>query len=259
MARSRTRSILLLLVALSVAGVCVRLGIWQLHRLATRRAFNAAVLTGTSSSPAPVAALAHGTDAAYRRAEATGRYDPAREVIFYGRSNADGDPGNEVLTPLLLDDGGAILVDRGWIPFDANQPVPVAGAGAAPDGTVIVTGVLFPPDSSTAPAAGATSVTYVRHVDLVQIGAQLPYRLLPYYLLLQEQAPAQTEGLPSPAPLPELSEGPHLSYAIQWFTFAGIAILGYGLLLHRDLRAKRGPSARSGEGESKGARAQEGA
>jgi surfeit locus 1 family protein len=244
-----------LLIALTVAAVCVRLGIWQLHRLAQKRAFNAAVVAGTSASPAPVQALAAGGESvAYRRAEATGRYDPAREILFYGRDNANGDPGSDVLTPMRLDGGGAILVDRGWIPFDPNQPLPVPGAASAPVGGVTVTGVLFPPDSSTPPEAGTAPVTIVRRVNLAQIDAQLPYRLLPFYLLLQVQAPAQSAGMPSPAPLPELSEGPHLSYAIQWFSFAAIAILGYGLLLRRDLRAERSASV----DQRDAARAQEG-
>jgi surfeit locus 1 family protein len=247
-ARQRTGRILLLVVALAVAALCVRLGLWQLHRLAQRRAFNAAVVAGTSASPAPVEGLAdRGEAAAYRSADATGRYDPARELLFYGRANANGDPGSEVLTPLRLDDGDAVLVDRGWIPFDPNQPLPVPGAAGAPAGTVTVTGVLFPPDSSTPPAEGTAPVTIVRRVNLAQIAAQLPYRLLPYYLLLREQTPAQTGGLPTAAPLPELSEGPHLSYAIQWFSFAAIAILGYGLLLRRDRRADRSAEAGSGD------------
>jgi cytochrome oxidase assembly protein ShyY1 len=245
-ARPRTRRILLLIVALAVAAVCVRLGIWQLHRLASKRAFNAAVVAGTSASPAPVETLAgQGTSVAYRRAEATGRYDAAREILFYGRSDANGDPGSDVLTPLRLDDGDAVLVDRGWIPFDPNQPLPVPGTAAAPAGSVAVTGVLFPPDSSTPPAEGTAPVTIVRRVNLAQIGAQLPYRLLPYYLLLQEQAPAQPAGLPSPPPMPELTEGPHLSYAIQCFSFAAIAVLGYGLLVRRDRRA--GSAGRAGD------------
>ena len=102
--------------------------IWQLHRLASKRAFNAAVAAGTSAPPAPVEALAGlGASAAYHRALATGRYDAAHELLFYGRGNANGDPGSDVLTPLVLDDGSAILVDRGWIPFDPNQPLPVPG------------------------------------------------------------------------------------------------------------------------------------
>jgi surfeit locus 1 family protein len=239
-ARPRTRRILLLIVALVVAAVCIRLGIWQLHRLDSKRAFNAAFVAGTSASPEPVAALAAGGGSvAYRHAEAAGRYDSAHELLFYGRSDANGDPGSDVLTPLRLDDGDAVLVDRGWIPFDPNQRLPVPGDAAAPAGTVTVTGVLFPPDSATAPAAGAPPVTIVRRVNLAEIGAQLPYRLLPFYLVLQQQAPAQAAGLPSPAPMPEPSEGPHLSYAIQWFAFAAIAILGYGLLLRRDVRSER--------------------
>jgi surfeit locus 1 family protein len=254
-ARPLTRRILLLIVALIVAAVCVRLGIWQLHRLASKRAFNAAVAAGATASPAPVPTLAEeGGSVAYRRAIGTGRYDPAREILLYGRSSANGDPGSDVLTPLRLSGGEAILVDRGWIPYNPNQPLPVPGDAAAPEGSVTVAGVLFPPDSATPPADGATPVTIVRRVDLAQIGAQVPYPLLPYYLLLQQQTPAQSSGLPSPAPLPAPSEGPHLSYAIQWFSFAAIAILGYGLLLRRDVRTKRGTDAvgRAAAGDEEG-------
>jgi surfeit locus 1 family protein len=64
----------------------------------------------------------------------------------------------------------------------------------------------------------------------------MPFRLLPVYLQLSEQDPPQVEGLPAPAPLPELSEGPHLGYALQWFAFATIALVGYVVLLRRGRR-----------------------
>jgi len=101
---ARARWILLPVVAILVAATCVRLGFWQLDRLAGRRAFNAGVEAGLAAPVAPVDALvdAEGADeAAYRRASATGTWDPAHEVILYGRP-LDGRPGDHVLTPLLL-------------------------------------------------------------------------------------------------------------------------------------------------------------
>jgi cytochrome oxidase assembly protein ShyY1 len=242
----RTRSIVFLVGTIVVAATCVRLGIWQLHRLEWRRAYNASVTAGLSPAPSPIQRVLDGetdpTNLSFRRAVATGTYDASREVILYGRTQND-TPGNHVLTPLVLPGGSAVIVDRGWIPFDPEQPTPVQGAAAAPTGTVTVTGVLFPPDS-TAPPTGASAVATVREVDLTQLQVEMPYRLLPVYLLLGEQTPPQPGGVPSPGSLPELTEGPHLSYAYQWFSFAVIAVLGYGLLLRHDRREDRGAASR---------------
>jgi Uncharacterized conserved protein len=104
--------------------------------------------------------------------------------------------------------------------------VPVTGEAAAPAGTVTVAGVLFPADALTVPTGTASPVERITKVDLGQIGAQLPYPILPIYLLLQTQQPPQQGSLPEPPPLPPLTNGPHLSYAFQWFSFATIAIVG---------------------------------
>jgi surfeit locus 1 family protein len=246
--RPRVRRAVLLLATIVVAATCVRLGIWQLHRLEWRRAYNATVTAGLSRMPSPIEQLFAGvTDPStlsYRRAIATGTYDSSREVILYGRAQND-TPGNHVLTPLELADGSAVIVDRGWIPFDPDQPTPVEGDAAAPMGTVTVTGVLFPPDSTSPSPAAGSGATTVREVDLAQLQEVVPYRLLPVYLLLGDQAPAQPGGLPSPGTLPELTEGPHLSYAYQWFSFAVIAVLGYVLLLRRDRREEGRAASRS--------------
>ena len=146
----------------------------------------------------------------------------------------EGEPGDQVLTPLRLPDGTALVVDRGWIPID--QGVPVTGEAAAPTGTVTVAGVLFPPDALTVPTGTASPVERITKVDLGQIGAQLPYPILPIYLLLQTQQPPQQGSLPEPPPLPPLTNGPHLSYAFQWFSFATIAIVGCIVLLRGDRR-----------------------
>jgi surfeit locus 1 family protein len=244
--RPRTRSIVLLLATIVVVATCVRLGIWQLHRLEWRRAYNASVAAGLSVAPSPIHEVIRSVDdpgaISYRRAVATGTYDAAHEVILYGRTQND-TPGNHVLTPLVMSDGSAVIVDRGWIPFDPNQPTPVQGDAAAPSGSVTVTGVLFPPDStSSAASPSSAAAATVREIDLAQLQTQIPYRLLPVYLLLAAQEPGQPGGLPSPGSLPELTEGPHLSYAYQWFSFAAIAVVGYVLLLRRDRRERR-PSA----------------
>lgn len=247
MASGRARRAWIFVIAGMVAVVCIRLGFWQLDRLQQRRAFNDSVRAGQSAPPERVDLLvdqAHGqVDALeYRRADASGRYDPSQEVILYGRT-LDGEPGNHVLTPLVLGGDIALLVDRGWVPYEADT-APVGGELAPPAGRTRVVGTLVPPDRSESPEPDAAPVETVGQVDLAVLDAQMPYRLLPVYLLAGQQEPPQVGGLPAPAPLPELTEGPHLSYAVQWFGFAAIALVGSLVLARRDRRPYE-PASRS--------------
>src|SRR5207342_2759203 len=238
----------LLVVAVLVAVTCVALGIWQIARLHQKQQFNAAVRAGLAVAPAPVdAVLIDGVDpdaVRYRRATATGTYDTEHGFVLYARTQ-DSQAGNHLLTPLMLSDGRAILVDRGWVPLDVDEPG--APEAAPPSGAVDVEGVLFSSEGDLPGIADAGSPveTTLSRLDLGTIQAQLPYPIEPSYLLLQGQTPAQPDELPEPASLPELSEGPHLSYAIQWFTFAAIAIAGCGVLALREGRDPRAADDRA--------------
>ncbi|HXF35701.1 MAG TPA: SURF1 family protein, partial [Actinomycetota bacterium] len=171
---------------------------------------------------------------------ARGAYDPSHEFLLFGRS-FQGLPGSHVLTPLLLPDGRALVVDRGWVPIEVDDPADLPAAGAeAPPGRVEVEGILLPPGSDE-PAPGPR----MEEVSLRAVAARVPYPVLPVYLELRSQDPPPGE-LPRPAPPPELTEGPHLSYAVQWFLFAGVAVAVYGALVRRELRA--GSAPRPGEG-----------
>jgi surfeit locus 1 family protein len=232
----------LLAVTSLVATTCVALGIWQIARLHQKQQYNAAVRAGLSAAPAPVGALLSGgadADAVrYRRAEATGTYDIAHEFVLYGRTQRS-EPGNHLLTPLRVADGSAILVDRGWVPLDVDDPG--EAAAAPPRGDVRVEGVLFSSEGDPPGIPGQTEVEEptLSKVDLARIQSQLPYPIAPDYLLLQRQSPTQPDGFPEPAPLPELSEGPHLGYAVQWFMFAAIALAGFVVLALREGRDPR--------------------
>jgi surfeit locus 1 family protein len=231
----RLRTAVLTAITVVIVITCIRLGFWQLDRLHGREAANVAIAAAEASPPRPLPAMLAATNdptsLRFRPTVATGTYDPAHEVLLYGRSSIEGEPGDQVLTPLRLPDGTGLVVDRGWIPID--QGVPVTGDAAAPTGTVTVAGVLFPPDALTVPTGAASPVERITKVDLGQIGAQLPYPIAPIYLLLQTQRPPQQGSLPEPPPLPPLTNGPHLSYAFQWFSFATIAIVGCIVLLRR--------------------------
>jgi cytochrome oxidase assembly protein ShyY1 len=233
---NRSRRVAVVVIAVLVAATCVNLGLWQLRRLDERRALNAEILDRRSASPLSIED--EGGNAAaesYRPATARGRYDVEHEVLVFGRS-LDGQAGHHVVTPLLLPGGGAILVVRGWVPF-AMQAAPVRAA-APPANEVRVEGSLAPDEGDGSVTPDADGV--VRVLDVEGIASSLAYDVFPLPLQLAEQTPPQPGSLPIPVPLPVLSEGPHLSYAIQWFSFALVALIGGAILVLRDRRAATG-------------------
>jgi surfeit locus 1 family protein len=241
---ARPRWIAGAVVVIVVVVAFVELGFWQLRRLHERRVFNAAVISA-EHAPAELldrllASRARDADAlAYHKVEFTGTYDAAHEVVLFGRTLA-GRTGSELLTP-LVGRARAVVVDRGWVPLAmATPPVRPAAPSAGP---VRVSGILWPPEADTAPPAGSPPVAQLGRIDLGRLQAQLPYRIEPVYLWLQDQQPAQSSSLPRPVPLPPLGEGPHFSYAIQWFTFASIAAIGYVVLLRKESAQAQAPDA----------------
>lgn len=249
------RWIALLAVALVVAATCIRLGIWQLDRLEQRRALNERIRTGFAAEPVPFDTLPGTPDDAYRSVVATGIYDPEHEVLWYGRA-FDGQPGHHVLTPLVVgtEQTGqgqtAILVDRGWVPAELEMP-PVARA-TPPAGPVTVTGFLVPTgdggDIVIDRDASGRPLT-VRRPDPAALTRAVPYDLWPLAMQLEEQSPAQAGELPVTVPPPELDEGPHLSYAVQWFIFATIALVGFVVLARREARDRMRAAERVPESE----------
>jgi surfeit locus 1 family protein len=235
--RSRRLSTLFA-TALTVSAACVALGIWQIARLHQKQQFNAAVRAGLAESPRPLEDLLSGgvdpDTVRFRRVTATGTFDAQNQVELYGRTQG-GRPGSHLLTPLVSDDGSAVIVDRGWIPLGLDPT-----AKEPPTGHVEVEGVLFASEGDPPGRIGAATerVDTLVRVDLARIQTQLPYRIAPVYVLLQDQATTRSGELPIPAPLPELSEGPHLSYAVQWFSFATIALVGSVVVALREGRGR---------------------
>ncbi len=249
------RSVAVMVVAAAIGAVCVRLGIWQLDRLEQRRAVNAAIVAGLAGaplSPAAISALSSTVDTRqlmWRPIRLAGVYDPANEVLLYGRP-LEGRAGDHVLTPLVLDDGSAVVIDRGWVPFDPAAAVPLRGTAAPPTGRIVVDGVIMPPEDPGGDAEVRDGrVVRLGRVDLSRLASQLPYEVAPVAVLLRSQEPGQLAALPRVVAPPVPDEGPHLSYAFQWFTFAAVAVIGGVVLVRRgDAVRRRAPDDRSMEG-----------
>jgi surfeit locus 1 family protein len=228
------RWLLTTLLVFAGSALCARLGIWQLDRLEQRRAFNAHVAAMVALPPIDVNA-AGDTDLRameFRAVRAEGAYDLENQVAVRNQYH-DGELGFHLLTPLVLEDGRAILVDRGWIPAAGNaQPAdwrkydetgPVVVAGILRLGTVdILVGGGAPSQGDP----GESRRDFWNSVDLAGVERQSPYAMLPAYI--QPDVDPTDPGPPIPfRPELQLSEGPHLGYAGQWFVFAGLLFFGY--------------------------------
>lgn len=227
-------------MAVVVAAVCVRLGFWQLSRLDERRVFNELIESRLARSPIDAdAALRLAADSVeWRRVRLRGLYDYSREAVVRARLR-NGVPGGEILTPLRPEDRGdrgspAIAVLRGWLP--ARDGLRLAlGETRPPEGareeTIDVAGIARLGVARRGPVVDPPmfDMAGARHpaltgVDLEGLGRTLPYPIAEFYVLAE--AGDVTESALVPPELPALDEGSHRMYALQWFSFAFIAIAG---------------------------------
>lgn len=233
------------LLVLVGGAVCVRLGIWQLDRLEQRRTFNAHVEAMWNAEPLTLTGQTTDdlTAMEYRAVQASGTYDFENQVVLRNRYFQDR-YGYNLLTPLVLDDGSAVLVERGWIPADGND-LPVDWRKYDQPGTVTLHGQIrlgqAKPDLGGVPdptlTPGQTRLDFWNIVNLERIQSQVPYPLLDVFV----QPDIDPNDVEPPIPYQpeiELTEGPHLGYAGQWFTFAAILVLGYPFYLRKKLEEK---------------------
>lgn len=237
---SRSREVLLrpgrigtIAFVLAVAVACVLLGRWQLARLEERRSDNERLEARSELPPLGfdelVTTLSDGTpvdDLEFRRVEVTGTYIPDDEVLQRNRSH-QGRQGFHVLTPLDVRNGTGLLVRRGWVPVALDEP-PVAEA-APPPGTVTVTGLLRTPErfggfGPSDPDEG--QLERVFWADPERLEPQTSIALVDVVVDLQLQQPATGGDVLESLPELAFDEANHLSYAVQWFSFAVIAVVG---------------------------------
>jgi surfeit locus 1 family protein len=223
---------LLFIISLLCGALFVRLGIWQLSRLHERRGENRLAAEARAArvvdlnTPAP-AELSRTN----RRVMVRGEYDRSREIVLRGHMYREV-PGVEIVTPLRIEGSdSAVLVNRGFLPSpDATF---AATDSLIEPGVLRVEGVAFavPTSSDSGTPVTSNGKETWRRLDLPVLRGRFPYPLLDVYIL---QTP--DSGLPlyprrlEPQPL---NDGPHLSYAIQWFAFATIAVAGGAIFVLR--------------------------
>ena len=225
---TRVRLALFVTLAVALAAGCVRLGFWQVSRLHERRAHNALVRSRLDSAEVDIGALPHDSTARFRRVRVTGRPDYEHQLIWAARIH-NGSPGVNFLTPYRIPGrDSAVLVDRGWVYAPDGATVEEARWR---DTAATLTGFveLFP---NVKGASFSTRPRIISRLSYDVVAKQLPYPVARRYVAMigdSVMAPDRIARLT----LPPLDEGPHFSYAIQWFSFALVALIGAGYVVSR--------------------------
>jgi cytochrome oxidase assembly protein ShyY1 len=239
------------------AAVMVGLGFWQLDRYYYRTAINNRIDAATAATPVPLASTlaapagaAPGTvgpdapaDAAWTRVSVTGHYDQSHEILARARTVND-EIGFEIVTPLVLDNGTAILVDRGWIATPADG-VSAPTVPPAPTGPVTVLGRIHAAESESDSAQQLFGHISVRRIAPARVAGSLPYAIYGAYVTMDAQS-----SPPSAAPVADGRFVPvspdyenslmNAGYVAQWWSFSVLTLVGYGYLVVKEARFRRG-------------------
>ena len=226
------RIVAFVVFAFAAAALFGRLGFWQLHRRKERRAQNAVLEARRAQPPGDAFSLARDTANAFRRAFAHGSLDDSHEVVLTSRTN-NGSPGVWVFTPLrAAGRDTALLVLRGW----AYAPDAVTvDLERWRENDTLFSGYLAPfaepPKRPMGPAV--MSKRSLRRMEHSAVAQLVPYPIAQVYLVAVEDSTHRpvTDTASAASRLarldyPPMDEGPHLSYAIQWFSFGAIAVVG---------------------------------
>jgi cytochrome oxidase assembly protein ShyY1 len=233
------------LLVFGTIAAMIWLAFWQLRRLDERRAFNDRVTERIDRPPVPLdQVLADGGDdpasIEWRQVIVRGTYLP-EQIIWFNRSQ-EGVAGDNVLSALVTDSGAGdpatVVVNRGFVALGTEAP------DAPPTGEVeLLARVRVPQERQrgelTDASDGGEPLTEVRRIDLGQLAEQLPGPVAPVYLDLIDARPELGPTDPVPVPPPTLDEGPHLSYAVQWFIFSACVLIGWVLAVRRSMRNRQ--------------------
>ena len=223
-------------IVVLLAGLAWWLGEWQFGRLHDRQGRNDVVRTNEARPPAPVAdVLSPDRDAdeadEWRRIEATGTYDTDNTVIVRYRSNDDGAPGVDVVVPLVTDSGVAVVVDRGFLDTDARSP-DVGDVPQPPTGEVTVVGWVRVNGTGSSTAVDDLST---RAISSDTIGDAIGRPVYDGFVDAISENGQPIDDLAA-RDLPELDNGPHFFYGLQWWFFGVLAVFGFGYLAYDERR-----------------------
>jgi surfeit locus 1 family protein len=217
------RFLMITLAAIVVALLTARLGVWQLDRAGEKNALQAAIeerarlptLDGLPDDATPAAALHH------RRVRLRGRWSAAHSIYLDNRQ-MNGRPGFFVVTPLVLADGRAVLVQRGWLPRNNDDRTRIDDA-PAPAGEVRIEGRIAPPPARLLDFDGAGTGAIRQNVDIEAFTRETGLQLAPLSVLQTGPADKLLRDWPAPA----TGVAKHHGYAFQWFALSALVVILY--------------------------------
>lgn len=228
---------LALVVVFAVA--CSLLAVWQLARRDEARVEIDRVETNWEAAPRPIDEVlpqldSFDADQKWIPVVLNGEYLADEQVLARGRPR-DGNPGFAVLVPFQLDDGTVFIVDRGWVPVGNTNDSPDV-IPAAPEGPVTVVARLKAGEPTIAGRSAPEG--QIASVNLPDLAGRVgePMYTGAYGLLASEDPAPASAPLPQVKPVPD--EGPHLSYAFQWFVFGIMAFIALLWAVRQEFRAR---------------------
>jgi surfeit locus 1 family protein len=203
--------------AVAAVVLFVALGNWQLGRAEEKQR-----LAGNFTAAGPAVDWRRVRDDAprYQRVSLHGHYDPTHQFLL-DNTSVESVAGVQVLTPFLLDDGSAVIVNRGWLPFGATrQDLPAVDVDAEPRTVVGRIDELPRPGIwlKAPPATGWPRL--VQYPKMAELADALGRPLAPRQVLLDPGVP---DGYTRAWTVTGTTADRHLGYAVQWFAFAAVA------------------------------------
>jgi cytochrome oxidase assembly protein ShyY1 len=239
-----------ILLTIVAALVMVRLGIWQLHRYEERSAINARIDAADAGKAVPMSSVmaapssagkagaSPGNRLAWTKVTVSGVYDPTHEIQARDRT-VNGDVGFEIVTPLKLTDGTAVLVDRGWVPSPDSGATAAPVVPPAPSGQITVIGQLHLSESRPTPIGHRDGRLDTRRISVGKIASQMPYPVYGAYILLNEQTPANSSAF-SQIPIDKEDDWQNAGYTVQWWLFAGMTLFAFGWQARKEAQIRAG-------------------
>ena len=220
----RLQSLIVLLAAAAAALATARLGVWQLDRAAQKTALHQAMLARAALPPLDAAALAHSAAAVdaqqHRRVVLEGRW-VARHGIYLDNRPLNGRPGFLLVMPLQIGTGDMVLVQRGWLPRNAQQREQLAPVDT-PAGLVRIEGRIEPGFSRLYEFDAAASGAIRQNLDPLAFAREAALPLRPLVVVQLDTPGAAADGLSrqwQPA-APDVSK--NQGYALQWFSLSAL-------------------------------------
>lgn len=233
----RPRTILALAIPVACAALFVRLGLWQLSRHGERAALNAGLAERLVAAPVPLGTLASDTmNVRWTQVTVSGRFRYDLEQVHAGRADK-GSPGVHLLTPLERPDNDTlVLVVRGWV-YSSDAATVERARWREADSVTLAGYLIAIPGEGPPPPADATLP--IRQLSRQAVETRIGRPIAPAQIVMTSDSLARIDSVPRRLPPPVLDAGPHRSYAVQWFSFALIALVGGIALFRRSVVAER--------------------